>query len=120
MVDQKSFLDTANGAIKERCDLVLAQIFDNIMDLNTRAEKTRKLTLTVEFLPSSARTGISYEVSVKPTLEPISPLGGSLCVTADDNGEPVMVEMVPQIPGPQVMGREEQPEASIIKLPKMA
>ena len=72
MVDQKSFLDTANGAIKERCDLVLAQIFDNIMDLNTRAEKKRKLTLTVEFLPSSDRTGISYEVSVKPTLEPVS------------------------------------------------
>lgn len=42
MVDQKSFLDTANGAIKERCDLVLAQIFDNIMDPNTRAEKKAK------------------------------------------------------------------------------
>lgn len=76
--------------------------------------------MTVEFLPSSDRTGISYAVSVKPTLEPISPLGGSLCVTADGNGEPVMVEMVPQIPGQQLLNGEEQPEASIIKLPRMA
>ena len=31
-----------------------------------------------------------------------------------------MVEMVPQIPGQQLLDGEEQAEASIIKLPKMA
>lgn len=51
----KSILDMAEGAIKERCDIEMSKIIDNIMDINTAATKARELKLTVKFTPSSDR-----------------------------------------------------------------
>lgn len=69
-MNKKSFLESANGAILERADYELNRIFDNMMDPNTRAAKKRKMTLTVEFLPSDDRSHISFSCLVASKLEP--------------------------------------------------
>ena len=56
MIEAKSILEMAQGAIMEQVDAEVGKIVDNILDLNTESKKKRTLTLTVDFTPSSDRT----------------------------------------------------------------
>ena len=40
-MNQKSIIDMAHGAFKERADYEMAKILENILDPNTKAEKKR-------------------------------------------------------------------------------
>lgn len=48
-MDQKSIIDMAHGAFKERADYEMAKILENILDPNTKAEKKRSLTIQMTF-----------------------------------------------------------------------
>lgn len=115
-MNKKSFLEGAGGAILERTDYALNQIFDNIMDPNTRATAKRKLTLIIEFKADDARQQIAYSVVAKPTLEPTAPLTGAYAVQEDSRGNAIMVEMTPQIAGQLSTDGDEQPEPNVIEL----
>lgn len=115
---KKSILDMAMGAIKERTDIEMSKIVDNIIDPNTIATKTRTMTLKLEFIPSNDRKNVSVKATATTKLQPYAPLTTSLYVGADENGEIGAVEMVKQLPGQMNMNGEIQQEPSRLKLVK--
>lgn len=119
-MDKKSILDMAMGAFKERADYEVGKIIDNILDPNTRADKKRSLTVTIDFSPDSERQNLRVSTTVKSKLEPTNPVSTALYITGDENGVPTVVEMVPQIPGQIGVDGSEQSEPSVLKFIKNA
>lgn len=114
----KSILDMAEGAIKERCDIEISKIIDNIMDINTAATKARELKLTVKFTPSSDRKNVQVSTQAQCKLQPTEPLATALYIGADENGEVGAVELTRQIPGQMNIDGQEQAEPPKLRLAK--
>ena len=119
-MDRKSILDMAMGAFKERADYEMSKVIENILDPNTRADKKRSITVVVELLPDSERQNLRISTVVKSKLEPTNPISTSLFITGNENGEPTIVEMVPQIPGQIGIDGTEQSDPVVLKLLKNA
>lgn len=113
---RSSILQMAKGAIQERVDYEVAKVIDNILDVNTDAKTKRKITLTIELKPDENRQFISLSASAKSTLAPVVPIGTTLGIAADTNGEMVIVETVPQIPGQLNMDGQEQTAPKLLKI----
>ena len=119
-MDKKSILDMAMGAFKERADYEMSKVIDNILDPNTKADKKRTLTITIELTPDTERQNLRILTTVKSKLEPTNPISTALYITGDEHGEPTIVEMVPQIPGQLSMDGTEQPAPVVLNLLKNA
>ena len=119
-IDRSSILQMARGAFQERVDYEMGRVVDNILDLNTKATAKRKITLTIELTPDDERQTISVAVQAKATLAPTNPVATALCITSDGNGEMVVAEMVPQIPGQMNMDGTQQEVPKILKLVQAA
>ena len=115
---KESILKMAKGAFEERVDYEMNRVIDNILDNNTKATAKRKITLTIEFVPDDDRKMISVAVTAKSQLCPTNPVNTSLYITADNNGEMVVAEMVPQIPGQVSMEGQIQESPKLLKLVK--
>lgn len=113
---KNSILDMATGAIKERVDYDVAKVIDNILDLNTKAQAKRKITLTIEFAPDEDRKKIAISVTSKATLCPTNPVSTALAFVPSRDGEAQLVEMVPQVPGQIAIDGAEQAAPKILKL----
>ena len=115
--DQKSsLLQMAKGAIQERVDYEVSRVVDNILDMNTEAKVKRKVTLTIEMVPDEDRRVVKIAASAKSTLAPVVPVGTSLVVTSDGNGEMILAKIVPQVPGQLSMAGTEQEAPKILKI----
>ena len=115
--DQKSsLLQMAKGAIQERVDYEVSRVVDNILDMNTEAKVKRKVTLTIEMVPDEDRRVVKIAASAKSTLAPVVPVGTSLVVTSDGNGEMILAEIAPQVPGQLSMAGTEQEAPKILKI----
>jgi hypothetical protein len=99
IVNKKSVLEMAMGAIAEITDYEVERVVANIMDPNTAATAKRKITLTIELTPDDERRQIQVSVTAKSTLAATNPVATSLYVTGDSNGELVVAEVVPHAPG---------------------
>lgn len=75
---------------------------------------------TSELTPDDERQTISVAVQAKATLAPTNPVATALCITSDGNGEMVVAEMVPQIPGQINMDGTQQEAPKILKLVQTA
>lgn len=115
-----SIMSMARGAFEERVDYEMDKVIQNILDLNTKATAKRKITLTIELTPDDERQTISVAVQAKATLAPTNPVATALCITSDGNGEMVVAEMVPQIPGQINMDGTQQEAPKILKLVQTA
>ena len=115
-----SILQMAKGAFGERVDYEMERVIDNILDTNTKATAKRKITLTIEFVPDDERQTIGVSVTAKSTLAATNPVTTSLFITGNGDGEMVVAEMVPQIPGQMNIGGEVQESPKILKLVKNA
>lgn len=113
---RESILRMAQGAIEEKVDYEVSRVIDNILDLNTKPDAKRKITITLEFTPDSERQRIQIAASAKSTLVPTAPVSTQMMITADGNGEMVVAEMVPQIPGQLNMSGGEQEQPKILRL----
>lgn len=113
---RSSLLQMAKGAIQERVDYEVSRVVDNILDMNTEAKAKRKVTLTIVIAPDEDRRVVKIEASAKSTLAPVTPVGTSLVVTADGNGEMMLAEIVPQVPGQISMTGEVQEAPKILKI----
>lgn len=51
-LDKKSILEMSMGAILERVDYEMGKVIDNILDLNTKPNAKRKITVTLELIPA--------------------------------------------------------------------
>lgn len=113
---RSSLLQMAKGAIQERVDYEVSRVVDNILDMNTEAKVKRKVVLTITMTPDEDRQVVKIEASAKSTLAPVTPVGTSLVITADSNGEMILAEIVPQVPGQISMIGDEQEAPKILKI----
>lgn len=113
---KNSILDMATGAIKERVDYDVTKVINNILDLNTKAQAKRKITLTIEFVPDEDRKKIAISVTSKATLCPTNPVSTALTFIPNRDGEAQLVEMVPQVPGQMALDGTEQAAPKLLKL----
>jgi len=117
MIETKSILEMAQGAIMEQVNAEVGKIVDNILDVNTEAKKKRTLTLTVDFIPNIDRSQVGIIATAKSKLLPNNSIQTTLYVGADSvTGEIQAVEMVPQIPGQQSFDGSVQDEPKILKI----
>lgn len=109
-LDKKSILEMSMGAILERVDI------DNILDLNTKPNAKRKITVTLELIPSADRKTITVQSTAKSALVPTDPVTTSLFITTQPGtGEMVVEEMVPQVPGQMALDGGEQEQPKVLK-----
>ena len=111
-----SILRMAAGAIEEKVDYEVSRVIDNILDLNTKPDAKRKVTITLEFLPDAERKHITIAATAKSTLVPTAAVATSVIITNDGNGEMVVVELTPQIPGQLNLSGGEQAQPKILRL----
>lgn len=124
-LDKKSILEMSMGAILERVDYEMGKVMDNILDPNTKATAKRKISVTLELIPSADRRTITVQSTVqstaKCTLTPTDPVTTSLYITnAPSTGELLVAEMVPQVPGQLALDGEEQDHPKILKFKRQA
>lgn len=114
-LDKKSILEMSMGAILERVDYEMGKVIDNILDLNTKPTGKRKITVTLELIPSADRKTITVQTTAKSSLVPTDPVTTSLFITNQPNtGEMVVAEMVPQVPGQMALDGSEQVSPKIL------
>ena len=110
----------AGGAIQESVNYALEEIFQNIKDPNTEAEKTRKLTITMELKPDESRQFIKTKTTTKTTLAPANSIVTQLLL--DKNGEKIVAtELLKNNPNQISFDElEEDKENKIININKEA
>ena len=113
---RSSLLQMAKGAIQERVDYEVTRVVDNLLDMNTEAKAKRKVTLNIVMTTDDDRRVVKVEASAKSTLAPVTPIGTSLVITPDKNGEMMLAEIIPQVPGQLSMTGDEQEAPKILKI----
>lgn len=114
-LDKKSILEMSMGAILERVDYEMGRVLDNILDPNTKPTGKRKITVSLELVPSADRRTITVLTTAKATLVPTDPVTTSLYITNQPStGEMVVAEMVPQVPGQTALDGTEQAKPKIL------
>lgn len=109
IAEKKSILEYAMGAIAESVDHELDRVLMNIGGPNTSPTAKRKIQLTLTFEPDSNRARIGMTSVVKSTLAPLQQVQTTLCVTRARNGDLILAEMLPQVPGQIDMDGDEAP-----------
>lgn len=121
MKSKKQILEMARGALMERANYELERIVENILDPNTPAAKKRKLTVTLELLPDEDRRMIQISATAKSALMATTPIQAAFWLSADDNGVPVMQELIADTPDQTILPEvEEQAQPVIAMLGKQA
>ena len=114
-LDKKSILEMSMGAILERVDYEMGRVLDNILDPNSKPTGKRKITISLELVPSADRRHITVLTTAKATLVPTDPVTTSLYITNQPStGEMVVAEMVPQVPGQTALDGTEQAQPKIL------
>lgn len=72
-LDKKSILEMSMGAILERVDYEMGKVMENILDPNTKATAKRKISVTLELIPSADRRTITVQSTAKRSLTPTDP-----------------------------------------------
>lgn len=116
IVNKKSVLEMAMGAIAEITDYEVERVVANIMDPNTAAKAKRKITITLTFAPDDYRQQIGMDAQAKTILAPVQPVRTNLCITKGRDGELLLAEMTPQVPGQVDMDGVESPEPAIARV----
>lgn len=114
-LDKKSILEMSMGAILERVDYEMGKVIDNILDPNTKPTGKRKITVSLELIPSADWRTITVQTTAKSALVPTDPVTTSLFITNQPgSGEMVVAEMVPQVPGQVAFDGSEQAQPKIL------
>ena len=113
---RSSLLQMAKGAIQERVDYEVSRVVDNLLDVNTDAKAKRKVTLTITMTTDENRRVVKVEASAKSALAPATPIDTSLVITADQHGEMMLAEIIPQVPGQVSMNGDVQEAPKILKI----
>lgn len=119
--NRDSIMRMARGAFEERVDYEMDKVIQNILDPNTKATAKRKISVTLELIPSADRRTITVQSTAKCSLTPTDPVTTSLYITnAPSTGELLVAEMVPQVPGQLALDGEEQDHHKILKFKRQA
>lgn len=119
--ESKSIMEMARGAILERVDFEMERVLDNILDANTSPTAKRRLTVSLDLLPSADRKTIIVKATAKSVLAPTEPVVTSLAMSGmPGTGEATVYEMTPQIPGQYSFDGAVQELPKVLKLPTQA
>lgn len=110
-MEGNSIFEIARGEILECVDGQMQAVWENILDTETEATLTRKLTVTILLTPDTNRETVSVRSVTKTTLAPRETAQSRLYITA--NGKQA-VEMQSGVPGQ--MGLDGNTQAAGIKL----
>ena len=116
IVNKKSILEMAMGSIAEIVDYEMGRVIANVQDPNTKATAKRKITLTLTFEPDENRGRIEMDAAAKTTLAPVTSVKTALCITRGRDGDLLLAEMLPQVPGQVDMEGGEAPEPAITNI----
>lgn len=89
----------ANTALQEKVDKELEKVLENILDLNTEAKATRKVTIILTMSTDDERTVVKTGMEVKSTLAPQKGVATTVIVGRDDTGKIHANELKSGIPG---------------------
>ena len=92
-------LKIANTALQEKVDKELEKVLENILDLNTEAKATRKVTIILTMSTDDERTVVKTGMEVKSTLAPQKGVATTVIVGRDDTGKIHANELKSGIPG---------------------
>lgn len=82
----------ANTALQEKVDKELEKVLENILDLNTEAKATRKVTITLTMSTDDERTVVKTGMEVKSTLAPQKGVATTVIVGRDDEEFNIMLQ----------------------------
>ena len=116
MDNQKSILEMARGAIRERVDVEMGRVLENIANPNTKAAEKRVITLKLEIVPDEGREVFSVKAAATSKLAAINSVSTMLYATADKNGELAVLEATPQVPGQRGFDNSEQEESAKLRV----
>lgn len=85
-LDKKSILEMSMGAILERVDYEMGKVIDNILDPNTKPTGKRKITVSLELIPSADRRTITVQTTAKSALVPQVP--GQVAFDGSEQAQP--------------------------------
>lgn len=95
-----NFDTLAGGALKERLNVELEKVLENIADPNTKDTKARKLTINISFKPNKQRDLAEVSIEAKSLLAPAMPSETKIVIDRDlESGKVVAAEFKNQIPG---------------------
>ena len=109
-------LELARGAIIEQIESEMLNITTNILDPNTDAKKTRKLTITLTFKSDADRSTVALEAQAKSSLAPIVPIATRLLVGADKDGVPRATELTRDDPNQVHIFEDEEPAQNVVNM----
>lgn len=82
-----SLEDFAGGAVGERIQNAIQQVYENIANPNMEPEKARKLTIELTFKPNKDdRTDVDVTTIVKTSLQPQKAINSRMIVESDGKG----------------------------------
>ena len=94
----------ARGAVRERFDHAMLQAMENILDPNTKATGTRRVTITLDMKPNEDRDQVLVSANVQTKLQPRAGVGPLLLLGQDIHGSVEFKELAPgQKPGQGVL-----------------
>jgi len=94
----------ARGAVRERFDHAMLQAMENILDPNTKATGTRRVTITLDMKPNEDRDQVLVSANVQTKLQPRAGVGTLLLLGQDIHGSVEFKELAPgQKPGQGVL-----------------
>lgn len=98
----------AEGEVAGRIQNELSKIANNILDLNTEADKSRKLIIEVDFKPNEKRDALATKVLIKSKLEPQVKTETTMLIGRDINtGMVAMNELVSGVRGQMFFDPED-------------
>lgn len=95
----------AEGALLEKANMAMQQIFENIQDPNTEATKPRKLTMIVTLKPNEKRDLAPATIDVRTNLAPVKGVDTNFIIGEDSDGI-TGAEMKSSIPGQMFIDRD--------------
>lgn len=108
----------AGGALQEMAQKAIAEVADNMKDLNTRWKPKRMVTIKLEFTQNERRNDVTVQMSVNTKTEPVRPVETKFYIEKDlKSGQIYMEEYGPQIRGQMSLDdyaavREPEPAAA--------
>lgn len=72
--ERVSLQSLCDGAAIERFDIALAEVVENVLDINTDPKVTREITLKLKFKPNEDRTYAHVEMAVSSKVAPLAPV----------------------------------------------
>lgn len=75
--------ELCEGALQERFDHEVAQVVENILDLNTDPQKKRKITIIITAVSDEYRDQMLFSVETKSTLVPRNGVGTKILIDTD-------------------------------------